>query len=249
MQEGMFKDIELGAVALGDVGRFSESTPVGKLLFRCKKDGFDYLGQAGIDVREPSLRIEVFNGNYYTRFESPKDAVHSALESRILVLLSGSEKIPASYVSAIRSLVEKRTPTAPVTLDAPDEKVPELQDLLDRLNREYFAGKVDARIQWGRNTLGQNQRSVRFGSYDFKKKLIRINPRLRQDFVPVQVLELTVYHEMCHQALPPFRHQGKRLAHHAQFKQKEREYKFYRMVKQWEKQYWRKLMAPHPVES
>ena len=240
------KEVDTGTLVLGDIDRSTESFPVRKFLFRCKKDGFAYLGQAGIDAREPSFQIEMFNGNYFARFESPREEVHSALENKILVQLSRMENIPADYVSVIRSLLEQKNPAenAPA-LPCPPEESLLLQRLLGSLNHEYFDGKIDAQIQWGRNTLSQNRRSVRFGSYDFKNKLIRINPRLGQDFVPLQVLELTIYHEMCHQFVPPFKQSGKRLAHHAEFKKKEREYKFYSIVKQWERQHWKKLMAPH----
>ena len=251
MRNEAFKNTEVdtGTVVLGDADRLMDLSIIGKFLFRCKKDGFDYLGQAGLDVREPSFRVEMFNKNYYAQFETPREEVHCALENKILLHISGIKNIPESYVSVARSLLEQKSliETAPVVVPPQnDEKAPELQLLFDSLNHEYFAGKVSAKIQWGRNTLSQNRRSVRFGSYDFKNKLIRINPRLRQDFVPLQILELTVYHEMCHQYLPPFKQGGKRLAHHAEFKKKEKEYKFYGMVKQWERQHWRKLMAPHP---
>ncbi len=239
------KRLDAGSVVLGEINLpVTESVSVCKFLFRCKKDGFDFLGQAGIDIGARSFRVEVFNRSYYSRFELPEEQVRSVLENKILARLFEMENISEPFVSVIRFLLEEPQ-AAPCVHDTPEGGItPELQQLYDQLNKEYFAGKIDAKIQWGRNILSQNRRSVRFGSYDYKKKLIRINPRLKQDFVPLQILEHTVYHEMCHQFLPPFKRQGKRLAHHAEFRQKEREYKFYRMVKQWERQHWKKLMAP-----
>lgn len=237
-------EVDAGTVVLGEVNS-SPGDAVCKFLFRCKKDGQDFLGQAGIDVSSRSLRVEVFNRSYYTRFPLPEEQVRGMLENKIIMLLSAMRKIPDLIVSVIGLLLKKNEPVAVCeTADEPVDAAPELHQIYERLNQEYFEGKVDAKIQWARNTYGQNRRSVRFGSYDHKKKLIRINPRLRQDFVPAQVLELTIYHEMCHQFSPPFSHKGKRLAHHAEFRQKEREYKHYRPVKQWERQNWKKLMAP-----
>jgi len=90
----------------------------------------------------------------------------------------------------------------------------------------------------------KNLTSFRFGSYDPEKKLIRIHPRLQQYFVPLSVLELTVYHEMCHQWAPMKRKKGMWVAHHPQFKRKEREYCFYDEALSWEKKNWKKLMGP-----
>jgi predicted SprT family Zn-dependent metalloprotease len=122
----------------------------------------------------------------------------------------------------------------------------DLQAIYDRLNQEYFNGKVEAQVEWGKNIKIPNRRSFSFGSYDSKNKLIRVHPRLKQDFVPVSVLELTVHHEMCHQAAPPVRRNGQWQMHHKDFKAKEKEYLHYREAMQWEKKHWIKLMAPAP---
>ena len=90
----------------------------------------------------------------------------------------------------------------------------------------------------------RNLTSFRFGSYDPEKRLIRIHPRLQQGFVPLVVLELTVHHEMCHQWAPMKRERGMWIAHHPQFKEKEREYGFYNEARSWEKENWKKLMGP-----
>ena len=73
-----------------------------------------------------------------------------------------------------------------------------LQEMFDRLNTDYFEGKIKADVEWGKKVNKKNLTSFKFGSYDPEKKLIRIHPRLQQDFVPRAVLELTMYHEMCH---------------------------------------------------
>ena len=99
-------------------------------------------------------------------------------------------------------------------------------------------------MKWGKNVNKKNLTSFKFGSYDPEKKLIRIHPRLQQDFVPRPVLELTMYHEMCHQWAPMKRKKGMWVAHHPQFKQKEREYRFYEEARTWEKKNWKKLMRP-----
>ncbi|MBI4389738.1 MAG: SprT-like domain-containing protein [Nitrospinae bacterium] len=241
--------MDLGKVVLGQGGPVPEKDPAYRLLFRCRKNGFDYLGQLRVDSGATSAGVEVFNENYYAHFEKPSELVRRALEQAVLGAAARHNTLPEPFASIARSrlgagtAVEKpETPPA----EGPAIAGPvRLQDLYDRLNREYFDGKIDAGIQWARNTRGRNRRSFRFGSYDPRKKLIRINPRLQRPSVPLTVVELTVYHEMCHQLLPPFRHGGKRHTHHAEFRKKEREYKFYTEAKRWEKQHWRQLMAPH----
>ena len=53
-----------------------------------------------------------------------------------------------------------------------------------------------------------------------------------------------MYHEMCHQWAPMKRKKGMWVAHHPQFKEKEREYCFYEEARTWEKKNWKKLMRP-----
>lgn len=56
-------------------------------------------------------------------------------------------------------------------------------------------------ITWGRR--GQGTRSIRFGSYDFDRKLIRIHPALDRDWVPRYFISFIVYHELLHALFPP----------------------------------------------
>ena len=64
--------------------------------------------------------------------------------------------------------------------------------------------------------------SIKTKINDEFKKVIRVHPRLKQDFVPVHVLELTIYHEMCHQFAPSYKKNGSWQSHHPEFKKKEK---------------------------
>ena len=103
---------------------------------------------------------------------------------------------------------------------------------------------IEAGVGWGRDSKTANRNTIRFGSYDIAKKVIRIHPRLNQDFVPHHVVELTVFHEMCHQWAPPRKENGNRRDHHPEFKKKEKEYRFFKEAHRWEKQNWKKLLKP-----
>ena len=39
-------------------------------VFRCRKDGFDFMGQIKIDFQETVVNVEVFNENYFDYFDT-----------------------------------------------------------------------------------------------------------------------------------------------------------------------------------
>ncbi len=224
----------------GDASRFT-------LVFRCRKSGFDYMGQVKLQKEPVSLKVELFNENFFHHFAAERNHILSSLESEILRRLAGSRKLPEGFKELIRSLGGAKTDAQEVRTLDPCERNGngfDLQEIFDRLNAEYFSGGIQAEVMWGRDSKTRNRSTFRFGSYDRGKKLIRIHPRLDQDFVPLAVVELTVYHEMCHQWVPSIRHNGIWRDHHADFKKKEREYGFYREARSWEKQNWQKLLKP-----
>jgi hypothetical protein len=53
------------------------------------------------------------------------------------------------------------------------------------------------KITWGRNSKNRT-RSIRFGSFDKKKNLIRIHPILDNKFIPDHFLKSVIYHEISH---------------------------------------------------
>ena len=215
-----------------------------KIIFRCRKNNTDYLGQVRLDTTNRALKIELFNENYFSQFAEPRPAIAASLESRILVLIARPGTIQEPFHSLALAWIE--TPASHTTKNPvkPDGKsVADLQALFDRLNQTYFQDSIQATITWG-NGYGKNNRStIRFGSYDYKNKIIHINPILKREFVPPAVLELTVYHEMCHQSFAPIRKRGKWWYHHSEFKKKEREHPQYREVCLWERQNRRKFLT------
>lgn len=239
-----------GTIILGVPGAFAMAGEVFKNIFRCRKKGLEFLGQVSVDCGAQKVKWEVFNGGYYDLFPCEMSNVQESLQSRLLGQVAQLEHLPDAHRKLVRKfLKECRAQARQEELEfaeAPPVDAHDLQAIFDRLNEEYFNSKVEAQVEWGKQVKIPNRRSFRFGSYDAKSKLIRIHPRLKQDFVPVMVLELTVFHEMCHQAMPPVRCNGQWQTHHKDFKRKEREYRQYREAIQWEKKHWIKLMAPAP---
>ena len=234
-----------GSIVFSTSREITENTQVYSRLFRCRKNKFDFIGQIKIDLQKIAANVEVFNTNYFNYFDTPLKNVTLVLENTLFTKLLFEKNLPERLREAILSLLNKKdAKKKPPTLDFIDDRKVNLKEIFDKLNTEYFESKITASIEWGKKVNKKNLTSFRFGSYDPEKKLIRIHPRLQQYFVPLSVLELTVYHEMCHQWAPMKRKRGLWVAHHPQFKRKEREYCFYDEALSWEKENWKKLMGP-----
>jgi len=237
-----------GDLYLGQAKLYS-GPPCGfTMVMRWRKNGLDYLGQIHVKKDPACFNLELFNHNYLSLFQGEKSEILGFLEIAVLSRVADNGQIPPEYSVLIHAFLEERIP--PVEVIKKDAGWLrnatgfDLREIFDCLNAEYFSGRIQAEVMWGRDSKTRNRTAFRFGSYDRAKKLIRIHPRLDQDFVPLPVVELTVYHEMCHQWVPPIRRNGIWRDHHPGFKQKEREYCFYREARGWEKQNWKKFLQP-----
>lgn len=104
-----------------------------------------------------------------------------------------------------------------------------LQEIFNFLNQKYFNGRIVATLRWT-NFHGKS----RWGYYKERQKLIKINKILNQNWVPKEVVESVVFHEMCHQAYPPrIGPTGKREIHHAEFLSGEARYPNVSYWKEW----------------
>ncbi len=99
-----------------------------------------------------------------------------------------------------------------------------LQESFERLNQNYFEGRVDCLITWGNRRKRYGQQSIQLGSYSPKTKIIRMSPRLDRSFVPCYVLDDIVYHEMLHHLLDVKKHNGRRVCHHEAFRKMEKNF-------------------------
>lgn len=129
-------------------------------------------------------------------------------------------------------------------------KVRDLQAVVKRIDKRYFggcAGKV--RITWGRPAQVMRkrraQKSVRLGSYDWELDLVTVNPILDSSAVPIEVLELVVYHEMLHKKLGRrVGRDGRLVAHTWLFRALERKYERYEQAVEWERKHIWKALRP-----
>ena len=140
---------------LGPALGWTNSAAVFTRVFRCRKKGFDYLGQVQIQKDVPRLRVEIFNENYFGHFESGKNEVMDGLETVILRKLMSVGDLPSGYKTLILSFLEgKVRPQAeafPVEELKGNQTGFDLQEIFDRLNVEYFDNKIRAGVGWGRD--------------------------------------------------------------------------------------------------
>jgi hypothetical protein len=240
----MGNTISPGVLRLGRVSESKVSPDLHTALFTCRKNSSDFLGQARVDSKHGVLEIEMFNDVFFENFSVSRQQVLEFLNEKILKLMIVEGHILPLFLEPVPT-IETVNPSSQIE-DEPTVQTHahDLSAILSRLNHDHFEGKISAKICWGRESGSKNNRSFRFGSYDHRSKQIRIHPRLKQAFVPESVLELTVFHEMCHQWAPPRRVRGRGCYHHAEFKSKEREYPRYKEAREWEKSHWKKLLIP-----
>jgi hypothetical protein len=123
--------------------------------------------------------------------------------------------------------------------------VHDLQELFDALNQRYFAGWVRARIGWGRGTTERRRRSIRMGAYYHDTATILIHPALDRREVPRFFVELVVFHEMLHQAIPQQRSDdGRRCIHSKEFREREQLFEDYERARAWERRNLPILLRP-----
>jgi hypothetical protein len=118
----------------------------------------------------------------------------------------------------------------------------DLEAIYDDLNQHYFINRVQAHITWSRRPPQRKRRSIRFGSYQERERLIRIHCLLDQAFVPRYVVENVVFHEMLHQLIPRQYMNGRWSIHPPEFRCQERRFLYYQQAEQWQRQHLGRLL-------
>ncbi len=118
----------------------------------------------------------------------------------------------------------------------------DLEAIYDDLNQHYFINRVQAHITWSRRPPPRKRRSIRFGSYQERDRLIRVHCLLDQAFVPHYVVENVVFHEMLHQLIPRQYLNGRWSVHPPEFRRQERRFLYYQQAEQWQRQHLGRLL-------
>lgn len=104
----------------------------------------------------------------------------------------------------------------------------------ERINSEYFEGRIEASITWSRRQPGRVRRRT-LGSYCPLSGTVRINPVLDNPGVPALFLDFIVYHEMLHAAVGIREKGGRRDVHSKEFREREKVFKGFEAASAWER--------------
>ncbi len=119
--------------------------------------------------------------------------------------------------------IRRKTPARRVRL-RPHGLTYDLRRILAATVRDHFEPRQveGVEITWGRwGRLDTPTREIRLGSYDPRRRLIRIHPLLDRPQIPEWIVAFIVYHELLHHLIPT-RREGGRLIHHGpDFRQRE----------------------------
>lgn len=118
----------------------------------------------------------------------------------------------------------------------------DLQKLMDGLNQRYLKNRVTARITWGPENRRRGYEQMQMGSYSTSRNLITIHPGLDRKFIPKQVVEATVFHEMCHALLPVKEKGGRKQIHPPSFRKLEALYPHGKTARAWEDKHFGNLL-------
>jgi hypothetical protein len=110
----------------------------------------------------------------------------------------------------------------------------DLSGLYDKINCEYFGGRVSAAITWGSRSPRAAVRKRTVGSYSERSNTIRINPVLDKRTVPRCYVAFIVYHEMLHADMGTVMRGKRRSMHSREFRRREKLFQEYEQAMAWE---------------
>jgi hypothetical protein len=137
--------------------------------------------------------------------------------------------------------VARRKRSAPLTSKG---KHHDLLAIYGKLNDRYFDGAMNVLITWGKRptTRSKERRTIKLGSYSAIDRLIRVHPALDRKWVPRYFVSYIVYHEMLHHVIPGSRGLGRVNMHPPEFKEREREFRYFQRALEWEKRHVARLL-------
>jgi hypothetical protein len=165
------------------------------------------------------------------------DAPSLVVDALVRYVTRGDKDASATlsdYIDANGFRLARRKRNAPLVAKG---KHHDLLKLFAEINDRYFDGEVNALITWGKRptTKTQRRKTIKLGSYSAVDRLIRVHPALDQRWVPRYFVAYIVYHEMLHHVIPGSRGLGRVNLHPPEFKEREREFRHFERVVEWEK--------------
>lgn len=113
-------------------------------------------------------------------------------------------------------------------------RVHDLNEIYADLNHEYFNKTLGLHITWFGKSQKRGKNRITFGLFHDPLKLIKINRILDNKHFPDYFVSYVVYHEMLHYVCPTYvDEKGQKHIHSKAFKEKEKEFKYYKKAQQW----------------
>jgi hypothetical protein len=190
----------------------------------------------------PNAHIELYNLGGLYRVQIKKGVrrivIHEAfiraplsiIRDLISVVASGKRDQSKSRIQAYADTDEFRETflsieTIGVRMEARTRgAVYDLEEIFKRVNDRYFKGRMEKPIL----TWNKIPTSTKFGHYISSSDTLMISITLDAADVPQYVLDQVMHHELLHKQLGVKMVNGRRIAHTAEFRSKERRFKNYR---------------------
>ena len=149
-----------GSIAFGSVRETIENMRVYSRLFRCRKSGFDFIGQIKVEFQNVAINVEVFNANYFDCFDTSMKNVVLALEKILLAKLMSEKNLSERLRETVCALLKKKKVEneSSSKLEIISDRKIDLKGVFDQLNIEYFENKIKADIEWGKKSKQEKPR-------------------------------------------------------------------------------------------
>jgi hypothetical protein len=197
------------------------------------------------DNRHSIITHRVQRGTLHARVHHMfLDAPIAVAEALVRYVTRGDRDASATlgdYIDANGFRLARRKRNAPLVAKG---KHHDLLKLFGELNERYFDGAVNALVTWGKRptTNARKRKSIKLGSYSAVDRLIRVHPALDQKWVPRYFAAYIVYHEMLHHVIPGSRGLGRVNLHPPEFKDREKEFRYFERALEWEKRHVGRLL-------
>ena len=173
------------------------------------------------------------------------DAAPQVVDALVRYITRGDRESSAAlgdYIDANGSRLARRKRNAPLVSKG---KHHDLLTLFHEVNERYFGGSVHALVSWGKRSTTKNRRrkTIKLGSYSAFDRLIRVHPALDRAWVPRYFVAYIVYHEMLHHVIPGSRGLGRVNLHPPEFKERERQFRYFERALDWERRHVGRLLS------
>jgi len=172
------------------------------------------------------------------------DAPASVVDALVRYVTRGDREASAAlgdFIDANGFRLARRKRNAPLVARG---KHHDLLVVYGDVNERYFGGSVHALITWGKKstTKAPRRKTIKLGSYSAFDRLIRVHPALDRTWVPRYFVAYIVYHEMLHHVIPGSRGLGRVNLHPPEFKEREKQFRYYERALEWERRHVGRLL-------